>query len=141
MNGSTKPSKFDWTYTEKDIIYRGGTKSIRIDGEDTIYASVSRYSAILQIDGDTGELEHKSGIIDPWTQTNDIELAEDGGIVLVGHYYDKSPEGCKTPNGCTRIRAAMIKVDDQYKVQWNKLYGNYPGGTNQFAGLTEGPWP
>jgi hypothetical protein len=56
VNASTKPKKFDWTYAEPDVIYRGGTKSIRIDGEDTIYASVGRYSAILQIDGDTGEL-------------------------------------------------------------------------------------
>ena len=54
VNGSKAPKSFEWTYTEPDIMYRGGTKSVRIDGEDTIYASVGRESAIIQIDGVTG---------------------------------------------------------------------------------------
>ena len=34
-----------------------------------------------------------------------------------------------------------MKIDDQYNLQWKKTFGNYPGGVNQFAGLSEGPWP
>lgn len=65
-----------------------------------------------------------------WTQNNDLVLAEDGGIVLAGLQYDASPAGCKTPNGCTRIKGSLMKVDDQYNLQWKKTFGNYPGGVN-----------
>lgn len=67
-------------------------------------------------------------------------LSEDGGMVLIGHNYDLTNSGCAPSTGCTRIRGSIIKVDDMYNKQWKKLHGNYPGGTNQFAGLTEGPW-
>lgn len=40
VKGAKAPKSFEWTYAEPDTIYRGGTKSVRIDGEDTIYANV-----------------------------------------------------------------------------------------------------
>ena len=47
--GSKTPSKFEWTFTEPDQskVFRGGAKSIRINGEDKIIASVGGSTTLI----------------------------------------------------------------------------------------------
>ena len=66
-------------------------------------------------------------------QTNDIELTQDGGALLAGHHYSLAQAGCTAPGCKWRIDGAMMKVDENYNVEWTKRYGNYPGGVNQYT--------
>jgi hypothetical protein len=48
--------------------------------------------------------------------------------------------GC-VGSGCSVIKGAMMKLDSSGALVWGpKLFGNYPGGVNQFAGLAAGDW-
>lgn len=138
--GSATPSGFGWTYTEADPVYAGSTKAIRIDASDNIFANVGTRSAVVKLDS-TGGVAWKSGEIDSSIQSNDLELvASDGGIVLVGHQYGTTMTGC-VGSGCSVIKGAMMKLDSSGAKVWGpKLFGNYPGGVNQFAGLSAGDW-
>lgn len=142
--GSKAPKKFEWTYVEerKDKAYRGGTKSIKIDSQDNVYASVGEMT-VLTVLNPAGELLAQVEL-DKKTQNNDIALADDGGVVFLGLQYDISPADCNPvsayPGKCSRIKGSLMKADHEGNLVWKKTYGNYPGGVNQFAGISEGSW-
>tara|TARA_B110001450_G_scaffold251736_1_gene272277 strand:- start:244 stop:546 length:303 start_codon:yes stop_codon:yes gene_type:complete len=82
------PRGFEWSYIEMDDVYRGSAQGLVVDDKDTIFASVGKASCLLKLDAKTGKVEAKSGELDWLTQNNDIVLAEDGGVVLVGLNYE-----------------------------------------------------
>lgn len=135
---SVAPSGFEWTHTEADATYAGSARAIRIDGSDQVFASVGTGSAVIKLSS-AGSIVWRSGQIDSTVQTNDLELvAADGGIVLVGHQFGSTMTGC-VGTGCSVIKGAMMKLDSGGVKVWGpKLFGNYPGGVNQFAGLATG---
>lgn len=69
---------------------------------------------------------------------NDLHIASDG-VALIGHEYSKQTQGCWF-EGCGVIKGHMIKINDSGVKQWEKSYGNYPHGVNQFADSGEGNW-
>lgn len=139
--GSATPTSFEWTHTETDTVYKGSTKSMRIDSAGNIFANVGTRTAILKIAQATGTIVWKSGQIDANVQSNDIELiAADGGMILVGHHFGSTTTGC-VGTGCSVIKGTMMKVDSTGAKVWGpKFFGNYPGGVNQYAGLGVGNW-
>ena len=65
-DGSSAPSSFAWTYTQKDEIYMGSAKAIRVDSSDNIYAVAGTKSAAIKLKSDgtevwkTGQLDENS---------------------------------------------------------------------------------
>ena len=57
----------------------------------------------------------------------DLELTDTGDIVLAGLLH----------SGNSGIKGAMMSIDKNWNKKWSKIYENYPGGTNQFTGLTK----
>jgi hypothetical protein len=61
-------------------------------------------------------------------------------MILVGHQFGSTMTGC-VGSGCSVIKGSMMKLDSSGAKVWGpKLYGNYPGGVNQFTGLASGDW-
>ena len=89
-----------------------------------------------------GALTWVSKQLDTNAQMNDLELASDG-LVLVGHQYGKQDEAdgwnCWF-EPCGTIKGHMMKLDNDGKLEWTQDYGNYPGGVDQFTGLSKGNW-
>ena len=136
--GLVSPSGFEWAHVEADTTYLGSTRAMRIDGGDNIFANVGSRTAVLKLSS-SGAVIWSSGQIDSTFQSNDLELVpKDGGMILVGHQFGSTMAGC-VGSGCSVVKGAMLKLDSSGALAWGpKLYGNYPGGVNQFAGLAAG---
>ena len=86
-------------------------------------------------------------MVDKYFQGTDLEITPEGGVVMSGHQHDPGnaytdalgaiagASGKKT----TEVHGGILMVDKDLKKKWLKTYGNFPGGINQYAGLTSGP--
>lgn len=133
--GTTAPTAFAWTYTQTDTVYAGSAKALRVDSSDNVFAIACTKSCVIKLNGSGTEV-WKTGQIDSAIQSNDLEIATDG-VVLVGHRYSTSSTGCDN-SSCSVIKGAMMKLDTAGTKVWGYEYGNYAGGKNQFVGLTAG---
>jgi hypothetical protein len=70
---------------------------------------------------------------------NDLTVDSDGSIAMTGHQYGKQEEGCWF-EGCGTISGMVMKLDTDGTKVWEKTYGNYPNGVNQFTDSGEGNW-
>lgn len=86
-DGSTAPSAFAWSYEQKDEVYKGSAKALRVDSSDGVIAIAGTKSSVIKLKSD-GTEDWKSGQLDKNAQMNDLEIASDG-YVLVGHEYGK----------------------------------------------------
>lgn len=111
---------------------------MRLDSSDNIYAIIGSESSVIKLAGNDGTVAWTSAQIEATVKVNDIELiAATGGIILVGTHYETT-NGC-AEDACSIIKGAMIELDSTGALVWGPtLYGNYPGGVNQFAGLNIG---
>ena len=126
----------------QDKLYRGTTKTVKVTKDDTIYAGVGM-SRVLKLNAKTGKVEKRSGAVDPTTQSNDIALAPDGGIILVGLNYENRVNEFDSSMSNVIIRGSILKLDDQLNLKWSKFHGNYPGGKEKevaaHGGITKAP--
>ena len=72
-------------------------------------------------------------------QMNDLTVNSDGSVIMTGHEYGLQEEDCWF-DGCGTIKGKIIALDANGDLDWQKNYGNYPNGVNQFADSGEGNW-
>jgi len=100
-------------------------------------------SAVVKLNAKTGKVEKRSGDISKETQSSDIALAPDGGLVLVGLNFENRMNEYDPSIVNTIIRGSIMKLDDQLNFKWEKYHGNYPGGKEKevaaHGGITKAP--
>ena len=78
-------------------------------------------SAVVKLNAKTGKVEKRSGDIAKETQSSDIALAPDGGIILVGLNFENRMNEYDPSIINTIIRGSILKLDDQLNFKWEKL--------------------
>jgi hypothetical protein len=129
------PQEFEWTYQDTTE-YVGSAKMMRVDSDDNVFAILGTSTKVVKLDK-SGNLIAESEKLDDATQLTDLELLDDGGVILIGLKFYPISKGCHG-DGCSSILGHLIKLDSSFKIEWTKDHGNYRGGINQFAGLEKG---
>lgn len=123
-NGSSAPIGYEWLKHFGGDGYKGSAKALRVEaGTGNIVAVAGSRAAVLKF-SPAGDVLMKTGELEPNMQVMDIDVHPDGGYMLGGLRF--APE----------IAATMLKIGPDGTKQWVKTYGNYPGGLNQFSGLS-----
>jgi hypothetical protein len=59
--GSTAPTKFEWTYAERDKTYRGSVKSLKVSPFDGNIYGLTKGTSLIKLESHDGAVAGKSG--------------------------------------------------------------------------------
>jgi hypothetical protein len=124
--GSDVPP-IEWAWTNTDG-RQGNAKAIKIDANDNIFAVAGMGTATtLYKFNSAGKEQWSTGSNYDNMQLNDLVINTDGTMAMVGHTFVNN-----------QWMGRLVGTDSAGTQQWTQDYGNYSGGTGNYAGLSAG---